>query len=210
METGELKVDVSKDDLSAVFKAELNEHLQYIEKYVTASKVTGTSKQLYQAFTDYHYGWAHKILGAFGAAAKLDFSTDCAGYTFLVQNGVPKGRHSGIKDAWLSLRKGEANFHRFREVSAYLKQTNAEDTRMNRTKIALKVWDARGDAFLDLDGRWPGFDLASILDETTDAKFTDADIEKDQIEAVPAIPEASAAQNTNPPQPERYVDVDHS
>ena len=81
---------------------------------------------------------------------------------------------------------------------------------MNRTKIALKIWDARGDAFLDLDGRCPGFDPASIHDNKAEAEFTNSNIKADQVEFIPATANASAVKNADLPQPECATDVDKS
>lgn len=147
------KETMSKLQLQKLFEHERDKELERLDDINTLARRNGRGGNIEEMELDLEAGWACQLLAKFGTRVDLSLENDCAGLTYLLNNGVPASHVDAIRANY----RGELTVARspgFEDgIRRLIYQFEIDDTVANRQRAMSKIFEGRAAALLHIEER---------------------------------------------------------
>lgn len=166
MKLGPTAQMTTKDQLEALFRAEIDRMTDHLDSLVFAARRAGSDPRD-SLRADLEVGWAYRLIQLYGTMRQPDFGENCPARARLLKDGIPESMIPAIADTF----RQEQAACRSRAFEATLvedmKRHGIEDTLVNREKAIMELMRAKADVLLDTAGRYSEPGLQPPFDAET-------------------------------------------
>lgn len=196
-----LKEPMSRQQLQKLFEHERDKELERLDDINTLARRNGRGGNIEEMELDLEAGWAYQLLAKFGTRVDLSLENDCAGLTYLVNNGVPASHVDAIRANY----RGELTVARspgFEDgIRRLIYQFEIDDTAANRQRAMSRIFEGRAAALLDIEERHELVDKSQseftgggrALATTAKVKAADTPIQGSDPAPTPRVAEPQSA-----------------
>lgn len=189
----------TKDQLAALFKAEIDRMHEWMEDLHLASRRFGRQDDIENLEADMEVGWAYRLLQLFGLRRQLSFEDGCPARDLLERAGIPDPHIGNIAATFRSEQRGLSGAGFGKQLADHMVEFGIADTLANRERALIEIFRAKADVLLDVEGRYPFTDPElSALTRKAKAKAPENDpppgvAPQPAVSPVPANPAVPAA-----------------
>ena len=185
----------TRDQLEALFRAEIDRMTDHLDTLAFAARRTG-SDPADSLRADVEVGWAYRLIQIYGTMRQPDFGDDCPARARLLKEGIPENLVPAIAETFRVEQKACRSRPFEKVLVADTEKHGIADSLVNREKATMEIMRAKADMLLDTEGRYP--QLGGMPREDVMARIA----EPDGV-ALPAA-EATAAQEPPRAEPEKF------
>ncbi|QKV18958.1 DUF6538 domain-containing protein [Oricola thermophila] len=165
----------TRDQLEALFRAEIDRMTDHLDSLVFAARRSGSDPRD-SLRADLEVGWAYRLIQLYGTMRRPDFGESCPARAILLKEGIPENMIPTIAETFRQ-EQVACRSRAFEDALVEdMKRHGIEDTLVNREKAIMELMRAKADVLLDTAGRYlepgvfPPSGIVPAVDENDQAQ----------------------------------------